>query len=136
MRHFFAPILLLLLLVSTAPAKTLTFDQVHTMPRSIEKDYYIWRYLCQGNCTASQANALIKEVNRINKKIRSSYRKKTGRNPGKVTAGSQTSTQAQRSAWLKKVAFQKYFDTAIRALSQKKKDLAIIYFDKARRSAH
>jgi len=47
---------LLLLLGSTLvlEAKTFSFDQVNTMPRSVEKDYYIWRFLSQNTTTAAR----------------------------------------------------------------------------------
>jgi len=136
MRFFLLFFSLLLLFSTSAEARNLTFDQVHMMPKSVEKDYYIWRFLCQGNCTASQAQAIIKDVNRLNKKLRESYRKKTGRTAKIYTSGGKnTSSKAQRNAWLAKVASQKYFNTAINALQQGKKDVAIVYFDKARRSA-
>lgn len=106
------------------------------MPKSIEKDYYIWRFLCQGNCTASQAKQIIREVNSLNKKLRNSYRKKTGSAAKSYSkAAKKTPTKAERDAWLAKIASQKYFDVAIKKLQQGNKDVAIVYFEKARRSA-
>ncbi|QOR62910.1 lytic transglycosylase domain-containing protein [Sulfurovum sp. ST-21] len=81
--HRFLPILLLVVL-STAPLsakKTFNYSQVHRMPQSIEKDYYIWRFLKQPDTTASQARAIIQEVSHLNKKLKEAYRKKTGSYP-------------------------------------------------------
>jgi len=136
MRYLSLLFSLLLLLSSASGGKDLTFGQLHTMPKSVEKDYYIWRFLCQGNCTASQARAIIKEANNLNKKLRESYRKKTGHTaklPG--SAARKKASSAERNAWLAKIASRKYFNTAIQALQQGKKELAIRYFDKARHSA-
>lgn len=130
------PILALWLLLSTGiDAKALSFEEVHKMPKSVEKDYYIWRFLCQGNCTASQAQAIIKEANALNKKLRGSYRKKTGKTAKIATGANRVSSKAERNAWLRKVSSRKNFDTAIRKLAKGDKRLAIVYFDKARKSA-
>ena len=66
------------LLLSIAQAKTFSFNQVHSMPQSVEKDYYIWRFLMQRSTSASQAQAIIKEVNQLNHKLSVAYKKKTG----------------------------------------------------------
>ena len=136
MKYFLSVILTFAFLAYSAEARSLTFSQVHMMPKSVEKDYYIWRFLCQGNCTVSQAQKIIKEVNTLNKKLRTSYRKKTGKTV-KVwsKAAKKTSTKAERDAWLAKIASQKYFKVAIQKLQEGNKDVAIIYFEKARRSA-
>ena len=105
------------------------------MPKSVEKDYYIWRFLCQGNCTASQAQAIIRDVNSLNKKLRNSYRKKTGQTAKIFRSSKKPASEAERNKWLKKVSSQKYFDTAIKSLQRGKRDLAIIYFEKARLSS-
>jgi soluble lytic murein transglycosylase len=81
-RHLFALILLCSLSVVTPlTAKTFTYSQIHEMPQSVEKDYYIWRFLRQKSTTASQARAIIKEANYLNKKLKEAYRKKTGAYP-------------------------------------------------------
>ncbi len=136
MKYFLSIVLTFAFLSHSAEARSLTFSQVHLMPKSIEKDYYIWRFLCQGNCTASQAQKIIKEVNALNKKLRTSYRKKTG-NSAKVwsKAAKKTTTKTERDAWLAKISSQKYFKVAIQKLQEGNKDVAIVYFEKARRSA-
>ncbi len=74
-------ILFLLVFSYSAEAKTFTYDQVHQMPTSIEKDYYIWRYLSQSTTTADQARSIIHETHHLNDKLIGSYKRKTGTAP-------------------------------------------------------
>ena len=136
MRFFLSLFTVLLLLPQAAEAKRFTYSQIHRMPKSVEKDYYIWRFLCQGNCTSSQAKAIIKDLNSVNSKLRSSYHKKTGL-PLKVKSHNDKKVPDKRAreAWLAKVLSHKYFDTAIKRLQQGRRDLAILYFEKSRLSA-
>jgi len=69
-----------LFLSSTLQAKTFDYWAVHNMPKSIEKDYYIWRFLSQKTTTKAEARRIIYEASRLNKKLRTAYRKKTGLN--------------------------------------------------------
>jgi len=62
-------------------AKQYSYSQIHSMPQSVEKDYYIWRFLKQPSTTASDARKMIKEANFLNKKLKETYRKKTGAYP-------------------------------------------------------
>jgi len=76
----------LALLIVTAIAwgahlKHFSFDEIHAMPTSIEKDYYIWRFLRQRDTTPAQARRIIKEVSRLNAKLKKAYRRKTGSTP-------------------------------------------------------
>ncbi len=73
--------LLLCLLTVVLNAKAFTFSQVHRMPTSIEKDYYIWRFLRQRNTTKTEAQRIIREVSHLNKKLKEAYRNKTGAYP-------------------------------------------------------
>ena len=43
-------------------AKTFSFNEIHEMPLSIEKDYYIWRFLSQKNTSAAEAKQKNQEV--------------------------------------------------------------------------
>ncbi len=61
-------------------AKILSYNQVHKMPQSIEKDYYIWRFISQKNTSVRDAKAIIQEANYLNKKLKIAYKKKTGLN--------------------------------------------------------
>ena len=72
--------LLMVLLLSTAllEAKRYTYLEVHKMPQSIEKDYYIWRFLTQPSTTPQEARRIIQDASRLNKKLKTAYKKKTG----------------------------------------------------------
>jgi soluble lytic murein transglycosylase len=61
-------------------AKTFTLSQIQKMPLSVEKDYYIWRFLNQKSTTRAEAIAVIRGAKGLNKKLKTSYRKKTGLN--------------------------------------------------------
>ena len=77
MRYFILTALLLSALLS---AKSFTYAEVHSMPKSIEKDYYIWRLLRQKSTTKAVSLKIIKEAKRISPKLKKAYRKKTGLN--------------------------------------------------------
>ena len=80
MKIRFLSILIYCLLFSSLEAKTFDFWAVHNMPKSIEKDYYIWRFLSQKTTTKAEARKIIYEASRLNKKLRTAYKKKTGLN--------------------------------------------------------
>jgi len=62
-------------------ARHLSFDEVHRMPRSVEKDYYIWRYIIQRDTGRAQARRIIREAQGRNPTLSKAYRRKTGNNP-------------------------------------------------------
>ena len=74
----FIALSLFILLGTTLSAKTFRYGQVKSMPLSIEKDYYIWRFLMQKSTSKSQAKAIIGEAKYLNKKLKVAYKKKTG----------------------------------------------------------
>ncbi len=79
-----AGVLFFLLLGSTLlfAGKIFTFEEIHAMPQSVEKDYYIWRFLSQRTTSKQEAQQIIQEVdNPNNKKILTVYRTKTGTAP-------------------------------------------------------
>jgi len=81
-RSFLFTLFVLLVLAGTSlQAKHFTYSQIHSMPQSVEKDYYIWRFLKQKSTTASEAKAIIREANSLNKKLKEAYRRKTGSYP-------------------------------------------------------
>jgi soluble lytic murein transglycosylase len=109
------------------------------MPYSIEKDYYIWRYLTQNSTTSSQAKLIIRDVKHLNDKLRKAYKKKTGlrakaykpKNPQPKRA----TTKAQRLAWINKkkgISFRSYHKKAIDALQKNNEILAVAYLQKAK----
>ncbi|KYJ87011.1 lytic transglycosylase domain-containing protein [Sulfurovum riftiae] len=123
-------VILLALGTTNIEAKTFTYSQVHNMPRSVEKDYYIWRFLNQRSTTASQARAIIKEVNNTNKKLREAYKKKTGVNPPNITHKPYV-TEQQKADWKHQAEGNKLFDEGIRLVQKKKLQRALTYFHKA-----
>ena len=75
-------ITLLLIIASIfISAKSFSYQEVDLMPKGIEKDYYIWRFLRQPSTTKWEAKQIIKGVQHLNDKLRKAYRKKTGLNP-------------------------------------------------------
>ncbi len=98
------------LTMGTLSANTKTFDywQIHNMPKSIEKDYYIWRFLSQHSTTAAEAKTIIQEAGFLNKKLREAYRIKTGLAPHVPPASTpvrRKATEAEKQQW--KANYQK-----------------------------
>ncbi len=77
MKHIFIGILLLC--APLLSAKHFSYAQVHQMPTSIEKDYYIWRLLNEPTTSKSDADKIIREAKRISPKLQKAYKKKTGK---------------------------------------------------------
>jgi len=125
-------LILLFLVVSstTLSARTFTYAEIHNMPRSVEKDYYIWRFLKQRSTTASQAKTMIREVNNINKKLRQAYRKKTGRQAPNITHNPYV-TEQQKQDWKHQAEGNRLFKEGIRQVEKKKLQKALTYFHKA-----
>jgi len=123
-------VILLALGATSVEAKTFSYSQVHSMPRSVEKDYYIWRFLQQRSTTASQARAIIKDVDNINKKLRIAYKKKTGTNPPNITHKPYV-TEQQIEDWKHQAEGNKLFNEGIRQVRKKKLQRALTYFHKA-----
>ncbi|MEA3553283.1 MAG: lytic transglycosylase domain-containing protein [Campylobacterota bacterium] len=61
-------LLFLILSINIFASDTITMSWLEQQPKSIAKDFYIWRYLDQ-NITSTQALEAIKQVNRLNNKI-------------------------------------------------------------------
>ena len=81
LRAFYLLLFVCIPFLQTLEAKTFSYSQIHNMPLSLEKDYYIWRFLKQPSTNKSQARAIIREVSHLNKKLKEAYRKKTGAYP-------------------------------------------------------
>jgi len=124
-------VLLAILLVPMAiNAKIFTYTQVHSMPASIEKDYYIWRLLTQKMTTVGEAKSIIKDAIHLNKKLRDAYKNKTGL-IAKLTARKSVGKSDTRSDinWNKKAEANKYFKAGIQMvkLNQLKQAATLIY---------
>ena len=93
-------------------AKTFSYGQVKSMPLSVEKDYYIWRFLMQRSTTASQAKAIIKDAKYLNKKLKTEYKKKTGQKAS-IPKRKPAPTRATNTDWKAKsnahVAFRVWY---------------------------
>ena len=82
-RYFLLFVTILLLSTVSVEAQRYSYTQIHKMPKSIERDYYIWRYLNQKSCTKKEALSIIKDVSYISYKIKKAYKKKTGKSIAK-----------------------------------------------------
>ncbi len=67
-----------LLLTISLFSKTFSYAEIHNIPTSVEKDYYIWCYLRQSSTSKSEARKIIYEISRSNKQLKKAYKKKTG----------------------------------------------------------
>jgi soluble lytic murein transglycosylase len=127
-------ILFALIIISPAVlvAKTKTFDYwtVHNMPKSIEKDYYIWRFLTQKSTTKAEARQIIYQASRLNKKLRTAYRKKTGLS---VELPKIKASGPVDNSWRKRSEANKSFKHGLALLKQKKPQQAVMHFEDARK---
>jgi soluble lytic murein transglycosylase len=115
-------------------AKTLTYSEVHKMPQSVEKDYYIWRFLSQKNTTTKEAKAIIQDANRLNKKLKVAYKKKTGKNARLIPKPPPFKTaKKDKNAWKQRSQANKYFKNGIKMVERKKLQKAITNFHNANR---
>jgi soluble lytic murein transglycosylase len=116
---------------SILEAKTFTYWQVHQMPKSVEKDYYIWRLLSQKSTTKQEARNIIYEATRLNKKLQTAYKNKTGLTAKlpKVKARGPVD-----NSWRERSKANKHFKHGLALLKQGKAQQASGYFDVARRA--
>ncbi len=104
-------ILILSLLFSTVAlqAKTFTYGQVNNMPRSIEKDYYIWRFLSQNTTTVQEATNIIHQASAMNEKLRTAYRTRTGQNAPAIKPYSTGCVSIPAKTWKNRSEANKQF---------------------------
>ena len=131
MKLHFLFILLFSFLLSIVEAKNFTYWDVHQMPKSIEKDYYIWRLLSQKKTTKQEAQNIIYEASGLNKKLRVAYRKKTGLN---ATLPKIKATGSVDNSWRARSKANKHFKHGLALLKQDKPMQASRYFDVARKN--
>jgi len=72
-------LIVILLCSALLQAKSFSYSQIHQMPKSIAKDYYIWRLLKQKKTTKTEAVKIIREAKRLSPKLKKAYKKKTGK---------------------------------------------------------
>jgi soluble lytic murein transglycosylase len=125
---YLLPLLLFTLLLTMLEAKRVSYQQVHHMPKSIEKDYYIWRFLSQPSTKASEAKKIITEASHLNKKLRVAYKARTGKNPPKIHY---KAPPGAKYVWQKRGKGNKYFKKGLTLLKAGKAKQAASYLDAA-----
>lgn len=100
------------------------------MPRSIEKDYYIWRFLSQKTTTAAEAKKVIYQASRLNTKLRTVYTHRTGQKldiklPKLKVRGDENKN------WRRRSKAHKSFKHGLALMQQKKPRQASVYFKDA-----
>ena len=130
---FLSSLFVLLCVTSTLDAKKFTYEQIHEMPRSIEKDYYIWRFLSQTTTTAAEAKSIINDASALNGKLRTAYHNRTGMNPPKIKPYylGGISTPDAVNAWKIRSQAHKHFNQGLALLRQNKAKQAAGYFERA-----
>jgi len=79
-KHIIAALLVAILLTTSLSAKSsidLSLKDISAMPKSVEKDYYIWRFLMQKGTTAKEARAVASQIRYANSKLKKAYYRKT-----------------------------------------------------------
>lgn len=114
--------------LGTVQAQSFGYSQLQDMPKSVEKDYYIWRFLSLGSTSSTQAQTVIYQANHINSKLRKAYRNKTGQNPPKIQTVRQTTPD---HIWKNRSYANKAFRQGLTLMRQGNPELASGYFDSA-----
>jgi soluble lytic murein transglycosylase len=127
-------IVLIALLVATSLllAKDRSYQQISSMPQSIEKDFFIWRFLLQKNTTKAQARKVIKQATGLNQKLKDAYRKKTGELANIPTI--QAKSVLYNTNWRNRLKAHKHFKHGLALLQQGKPQQAAGYFHLARKN--
>ncbi len=97
------------------------------MPQSVEKDYYIWRFLSQKTTTKQEAKSIMQEADHLNKKLRVAYRERTGLKA--YLSPKPKSSKEKIIAWKIKAKAHKYFKIGIQLVGQNKLQKATDYFN-------
>jgi len=74
---------LIVLNTTLLQAKIYSLKEIESMPKSISKDYFIWRFLQEGNTTKKEALKAYNLVKRKSYKLKKAIRKKVGFLPNK-----------------------------------------------------
>ena len=115
---------------STLQAKRFTYNQVKRMPLSVEKDYYIWRFLMQKNTSKSQAKSIISDAKYLNKKLKTAYKKKTGLK-ATIPKRKPSPTRSSGIDWKARSHANKSFKYAIKMVEENKLSKAAQHFNAA-----
>jgi len=126
-------LLFFLLFNASLEAKHFSYWKVHQMPKSIEKDYYIWRLLLQKSTSVAEAKEIILEATRLNKKLRTAYKTKTGKNAKLKPVHKVRKVTAGANQWRVRSQADKHFKHGLALLKQEKEKQAAHYFDLSRK---
>ena len=127
----FITLSIFVLFSSFLTAKTFRYGQVKSMPLSVEKDYYIWRFLTQKSTTSSQAKAIIGDAKYLNKKLKMAYKKKTGQT-AKIPKR-KPAPQRGKTDWRARSNANKSFKYAIKMVEKNNLGKAAQHFNAAYR---
>lgn len=89
MKQYLISLLLLLTFSLSLEAKTYTLPEIEAMPKSIARDFYIWRFLGQEDTTQKEALKVYELTQRKNAKLKKAIKQKIGYTP-KVAKLNQT----------------------------------------------
>jgi soluble lytic murein transglycosylase len=92
------------------------------MPKSIEKDYYIWRFLQQPSTTKKEAIKIMRGASAVNKRLKRAYRKKTGKTAPYIAP------PPPKHDWKKRSKAHTYFRYGLRFLREGKSHRAHVQF--------
>jgi len=130
---FLLSLFAVILSTSALHAKRFTYEQIHNMPRSVEKDYYIWRFLSQTTTTADEAKKIIYEASSINTKLNEAYMRRTGQKVKLPKLKAVGGGEANKN-WRKRLKAHKSFKHGIALMQQRKPEQATMYFNDAYRN--
>ena len=114
----------------TLQAKKFTYEEIHKMPRSIEKDYYIWRFLSQTSTTATEAKKIIEQASRLNSKLRAAYTHRTGTKLN-IELPKINVHGDENKHWRRRSKAHKSFKHGLALMQQRKPKQASVYFQDA-----
>jgi len=64
--------------LSLSSLSAITINELNDIPKSIERDFYIWKFLKDPSTTKEQALQVSKMIFRVNGKLNRSFKAKTG----------------------------------------------------------
>ena len=65
-------------IISLSTLSALSLEELKSMPKSVEKDFYIWRFISKPNTTKKEVLQTAKMIFRVNKKLDKAFSAKTG----------------------------------------------------------
>jgi len=133
LKHLIAIAVGVVLFSAMAEAKHFSYAEVHRMPKSVEKDYYIWRFLRQPSTTAAEARAIIKEASHYNKKLKEAYRRRTGSYPTAKLIPPKRHYTTDRDKWKNRAQGNYSFKKGLAMVQRKQLKRAASFFHAALR---